>query len=60
MSQKVIFYDEGERGGPDPPKKDDIICEQPLTEKENRIFFTFCVPASSLINLSCYCRFGNT
>ena len=30
MSQKVILQDEGGRGGPDPPNKDDIIGEQPL------------------------------
>ena len=29
-NQKVIFHEEGGRGGQDPPKKDDIICEQPL------------------------------
>ena len=29
------FYDEGGRGGPDPPpKKDDIIYEQPLSNNE--------------------------
>ena len=26
----MILHDEGERGGPDPPKKDDIIYEQPF------------------------------
>ena len=31
VSQKGIFDDEGGRGGPDPPKKDGIIYEQPLT-----------------------------
>ena len=29
VCQKVIFDNEGGRGGPDPPKKDDIIYEQP-------------------------------
>ena len=30
QSQKEIFDNEGGRGGLDPPKKDDIIYEQPL------------------------------
>ena len=35
VSQIVIFDDEGGRGGPDPPpKKDDIIYEQPLSDLE--------------------------
>ena len=29
----MIFDDEGRRGGPDLPKKDDIIYEQPLIPK---------------------------
>ena len=27
--QKIILHDEGGRGSPDPPKKDDFIYEQP-------------------------------
>ena len=35
-SQKVIFDDEGGRGGPDPPKKVDIIYEQPLIKRNHQ------------------------
>ena len=30
VGQKGILHDEGVRRGLDPPKKDNIICEQPL------------------------------
>ena len=32
VSQKVILHDEGRRGDQTPPKKDDIIYEQPLRD----------------------------
>ena len=32
FSKKVIFHDEGGRGFQTAPKKDDIICEQPLSQ----------------------------
>ena len=35
VSQKVIFNDKGGRGVQTPPKKNDIIYEQPLTPSIN-------------------------
>ena len=40
VSQKVIFDDEGGRGGSDPPKKDDIIYEQPLSVLKYILLFS--------------------
>ena len=34
VGQKGIFDDEGWRGVPGPPKKDDIIYEQPLVDSK--------------------------
>ena len=39
VSQKVILHDEG--GGPDPPNKDDIIYEQPLTQVSVKYLLNF-------------------
>ena len=52
VSQKVILHDEGGRGGPDPPKKDDVIYEQPLTQKtEKPAGHHFNLPGHSLANI---------
>ena len=37
VNQKIIFDSEGRGGVQTPPKKDDIICEQPLMGQNNCI-----------------------
>ena len=38
VSQIVILHEKGEEGGPDAPKKDDIICERNLISGQRFIW----------------------